>query len=350
MKRSTVAVAVLIVVSLLAVAAIGYRPGRQSPRRIDPQPTAASPESAAQALRAKAGSPVSRAVPAVLPAELDELDGHDFVTAMPELVRRARGGDAGATRLLVSRLQECLSYQAETDEAITQRVDAEYRHQRELQEKYPPSGDLARYAWTEETHRSLLKGGFDRRDRCTSLTARQIGSRLEWADLALRRHDRQAVIDFARFGGLVFSGPERVRYADRLGDLATLERTELDRLAGAGDVNALLAGASAYSMQNESLLSVDPMRAYVYGYAWSLAQNSEAKGGLDPTMAGLAGRLSPQEVEEARSRGQALHDRCCGNAGGGHSPQGLLRGRLPVNWLQLGAFDSIGTDSCPPRP
>jgi hypothetical protein len=228
---------------------------------------------------------------------------------MPELERRARGGDASATRLLVSRLQECSSYQAESDETITQRVDTEYRHQRELQAQYPPSGELAQIAWTEETHRSLLKESFDRRDRCTALTAKQIGSRLEWADLALRRHDGKAAIDFARFNGLVFSGPERVRYADRLGDLATLERNELDRLAGAGDVNALLTGAYAYSARNASLLSGDPFQAYVYAYAWSLAQNGADKGGLDPTMAGLATQLSPEQLEEARSRGQALHDR-----------------------------------------
>jgi hypothetical protein len=313
---------ILVALSLLAVATIGYRRGQHAaPRASGPMPAAADMPRPNDKVRHENPAPAfARPHSVALPDQLDDLDGLEFIAAMPELERRARGGDETPTRLLVDRLQGCASYRAEDEADIRQRIDENYQHQLDIQRNFPSPPD-ARFLITEEWRTKQLKYAFDRRDRCAVLTPKQMGSRFDWAMLGLSRHDRGAILAFSAPGSLSTDNVERVRYSDRIAALADQERVELNRLVEAGDREAMQRAARAYSNQGFGIVDADLQQAYAIAYALSLAEAGEDKMGISRLMQNLASRqLTPQQVDEARALGQALFGRCCqpGTASGAH--------------------------------
>jgi hypothetical protein len=301
-------------VAIAVVIVFGFRQGeRASTQTFDvarnPKPPAAAP--------APKPAAAAHAPRMALPDSLDSLDGAEFIAAMPELEQRARDGDQKAALLLIHRLQECTYRAVQGVDEIRAGVDSEYARQLDIQKKW--GGDNA-VVIDEAWRANELKKAFDFRDRCLALTAQARGRRLDVAELALARHERDVVLDLVR-GSLFAEDAERVRYVDRLGAIADAERREIGRLVEAGDREAMDAAVVAYSSDNFGVIEADWSRAYAIAYALSLA------GGLPQfrmewlqhrvdALLTLPGQdLSPEQVEAARAEGAALYSRCC--AGGG---------------------------------
>jgi hypothetical protein len=67
------------------------------------------------------------------PDELWKLDGEDFLDALPELERRARGGDMDALRVIYRRLTGCVGYQPRTDAQIRARAEEDYARSADIE-------------------------------------------------------------------------------------------------------------------------------------------------------------------------------------------------------------------------
>jgi hypothetical protein len=312
MSRALASMAVLVVIAV--VAALGFRQGERRWARESGVATAAATFAPPAAVAASRGVQPHASARRALPDDLATLDGTEFIAAMPELERRAREGDQAAALLLIHRLQECTFRTVQDVDEIRRKVDEEYAHQLDIQKRWP--GDKA-LVIDEAWHADRLKQELDFRDRCLALTPQALGRRLDVAELALARHERDVVIDLVR-GSLFAYDAERVRYVDRLSAIADAERAEIGRLVEAGDRQAMEAAAMAYARRNFGVLEPNRPLAYAIAYALALA------GGLEQTridwLLHEAGEdLSPDEIEAARTDGKALYARCCAGRGAGAS-------------------------------
>ncbi len=298
-------VATLALVAIVAIAAFGFRQGERAGARASP--VAHAPDTpVSPPVPTKAVAPPPRRA---LPDTLDSLDGTEFVAAMPELEQRAREGDQKAALLLIHRLQDCTYRAVEDVDEIRKRVDAEYAHQLDVQKKW--KGEMP-FVVDETWRANELKKAFDFRDRCLALTPRALGRRLDVAEIALARHERDVVIDLVR-GSLFAHDAERVRYVDRLDAIADAERTEIGRLVEAGDRDAMEAAVMAYGRDNFGVIDADRPRAYAIAYALSLA-GGVPQHRMDWLLKTAGERLSPEEIEVARADGASLYARCCAGA------------------------------------
>jgi hypothetical protein len=314
MRRSVVWAAAGIAIASFAF--IGFRQGERAQRE-----TAATTAAVATVPETNPSAPVHADRKAhALPDDLDTLDGIEFIEAIPDLERRAKDGDQKATLLLIHRLQECAGYVVQNVEDIRARVDKEYQRQLDIQQRMP---DRNRTLVIDELwHAARLKQDIDKRDRCLALGPRDLKRRLDWAELALSRHERDVTIDLARWGSVRAEGPERVRELDRIGALADGEKREIERLVAAGDVDAMHAAVIAYGGERGDsfgVIEADPTQAYAIAYALSLT------GGGDEKMAVrllqyIGGRLSAEQIEAAKTRGEAIYAECCngGSSKGDH--------------------------------
>ena len=299
---------ILVAIVLLGAAALGYRQGqRAAPHAaLAPVERPLPHDDARHAPRAASPAPKM-----ALPADIAELDGAEFVAAMPELERRARAGDESATRLLLRRLQDCVVYFPRPEEDVRREIDEQYERQLAIQKQYPSTDP--RFVIDEGWRTARLKAASDARERCSRLTSRQIGSRFDWASLALSRHDRDAIVKEVLPQSFFPTDPERFRYADKLIALAQQESIELNRLVEAGDLDAMTSAANIYSREDFGRFgAADLPRAYAIAYAVSLAQDSDHQSQVEQVMKTIGPRLSAQQMDEARRLGQALYDRCCG--------------------------------------
>jgi hypothetical protein len=307
MKR--IAGAIAFVLALVVVAVLGYRHGEAAgTTRI--ASSAAAKKPIARPLR-------NAATEDALPSDLWSLDGSEFVAKMPALEKRARGGDLAATHVLVSRLQTCSTYRHRDEDDIRRDVDAQYEQQLGVQKQIEAHGPVdPKFRIDEKWRDDLLRTYLDERDRCEALTPADLDRRVDWASLALARHDRDTTLRLAAFGTLAPDASERVREPDRLADLQRQLVTELDRLVDAGDVEAMSREAYLFRNPTSTVIDVpDPVRSYAIGYAMSLAAggNDDAAKGAASTMSEAAKSLSPEAVEQARREGEALYARCCQN-------------------------------------
>jgi hypothetical protein len=262
--------------------------------------------------------------PRPAPADLTILNGKEFVYAMPSLETLARGGNLEAARVLYQRLRSCVGFEDSPDEAIRERENANYQQQlgisRRIRSEHPdrPENPVFSEASMRQTHERALKAAFDQRDLCTALTSQQIERYLDWVRFALERHDRQTILDATTPNDIGLRGTERVRNAERLTEIAEIERNELNNLISAGDLTALERAAYAYGSDSTGLLRRDPELAYMYAYALSLIEDTRNDlRQISAMMESLAsGRplhppLSAQQIDTARARGLALFQRCC---------------------------------------
>jgi hypothetical protein len=310
-----------VVVALLVALAVGGAFGRLA----DPPKPSAKVESTTRkpvvADRPTSQHPArvhAARTPKMLPSNLHELDGKDFIAALPDLQQRARAGDVEATKVLFERLQGCSAYMVRSDTDIRKAVDNQFQRQRDIQRRirerkpdFPldPAWDVGGVAYQQ-----ALQRDFDRRDRCTSLTRQQIESRLEVAKLAIQRGDRAMVIALGGIGQFSVEDAELVRHADALIELRAIEIAALDRLIDAGDIDALSRAAYGYS-NDSSLLPNDLIQAYTHAYAWLQADSGGDPWGMQRFLDGLVkGGLSAQQIDEARARGEAIYRRCCTGA------------------------------------
>ena len=266
----------------------------------------------------------ARKTPKAAPADLTSLDGKEFVDALPSLETLARGGNLDAARVLYQRLRSCVDFHASSDEEIRGRENADYQRQieisRRIRSEYPdrPENPMFAEASLTRAHEKALKAAFDQRDLCIALTSQQIERYLDWAQFALERHDRQTILDATRPGNIGVKGVERVRNAERLMEIAEIERNDLNDLIATGDLSTLERAAYVYASDSNGLLRHDPELAYMYAYALSLAGGAGSDLRLTTAiMEGLAnGRppyppLSGQQMDAARARGLALFQSCC---------------------------------------
>ncbi|MEO7064378.1 MAG: hypothetical protein ABI082_11490 [Dokdonella sp.] len=317
--RSVVPDFALAALALAIAAGVGYSLAQRSARSIPPaqEAVAAGNDDAAHGdlpRRAHASTPVhAKQALSVPPADFSGLDGAEFVSALAQLEQRARDGDAKAARFVFDRLADCLSYSVEDDASLRTRIDGAILQQREqyrqIRSRHPQLRNDPRFEVTDAMQQAALHQAFDKRDRCAPLSTPQMESRFDMAKVALERHDRRAIIDFSLYFNV--AGAELSRNTERLIELRHIERTQLDALVDAGDTDAMWAAASAYS--KGGFLPEDPVLAYACAYAWQLADTSGNPASADQLMSQLAqDRLSPQQVDAARARGEAIYQHCCG--------------------------------------
>ena len=261
------------------------------------------------------------------PADLKNLDGKEFIESLPALEALAGGGDLDAIHVLIKRLGSCGGYQPASDEEIRAREESSYRRNLDAVKSLRASanGRPMDPHFSDESllhaHEAALKAAFDERDLCTSLTPRQTERRFDWIRIALERHDRQTILDAASPGGGIGSGGiERVRNADKLAEIAQIERSDLDALIATGDTAALDRAAHAFGSGSSFLFQRDAALAYPYAYAWTLADSSEnawqrdAMKQLMEQLASGQGYYPPMtsaEIDQARARGLSLFQSCC---------------------------------------
>jgi len=282
-----------------------------------------------------------RKAPKAVPADLTSLNGKEFVDALPSLETLARSGNLDAARVLYQRLRSCVGFDDTSDEVMRSHENADYQRQiaisRQIHSDHPdrPVNPIFSERSLEQAHESRVKAAVNQSDLCKGLTPQQIEKYLDWAQFALERHDRQTILEAALPGNIGAKGVERVRNAERLIEIAQIERDDLNNLIAGGDLAALEQAAYAYSYGSDSmgLLQREPELAYTYAYALSLA------GGFEddlPVITGLMeslanGRpinvllsaqqiyapLSAEQIDAARVRGLALFQSCC--ASGAHN-------------------------------
>ena len=285
------------------------------------------PQAESRATAAIAASQPAATAPAVIATkpldarELQALDGRAFIEALPDLERRARDGEPGVARTLFERLQGCVGFRWHSDAELREPIDEDYRHQRErnrrMQIEHPgvtvvPPGFPA----AEELRDDALQHAFERRDRCSALQARQVDARLEWLRLALRQHDRQALLGVTGPYDLRMTGAELVRHADRLLELREFARTELDRLALGGDTTAMAREAIARA-PHDTLWPHDPVQAWAWAWLQRRIDSGDDVLGMEWLMQRLASELTPEQLAQAQVQGEELLRRCCGKVAPG---------------------------------
>lgn len=262
--------------------------------------------------------------PRAIPADLASLDGKEFVDALPSLEALARGGNFDAARLIFRRLRSCVDFHASSDQELRSRENADYQRQveisRRIRREHPdrPVNPMFDEVSLTRAHERALKADFDQRDLCTSLAPQQVDQYLDWAQFALERQDRQMVLDATIFGEISARGIDRLRNAERLKEIADIERNDLNNLIATGDRAALERAMYAYASDSNGLLPRDPELAYMYAYALSLAGgNGNDLTQISTMMQSLASGqsfyppLTAQQIEAARAQGLALFESCC---------------------------------------
>lgn len=324
MKSSWIA-ALLLAGLALGFALGGVQHGAPARRDAAPAPTSAAPDAVNSSPAAKAQAAPKQKLPA---ASLQDLDGMEFVRALPSLQAQAKAGDAEAMRLLYKRLGSCVLFRARTDEEIHAEENRQWEQQLEFTRDFdahhpdrprqPPFDEASLIVARDRS----VREAFDRRDLCTSVSEQQRESRLDWLQRLIDRHDRATILDATAPMALHVSGIERVRNAERLVQLAQSERDALDVLIASGDIGAIDSAMRAYS-QHEGLLDRDAERAYAYAYALSLigaqleeSQRQRAASTMQMLLKDIPGYppLSADQAEQARAVGLALYQRCCAAA------------------------------------
>lgn len=313
MKTST---AGLIAVAVIAIALIGFTQARHSGKPVAQADSPADVVANGKMKTRIAGGVRSSAKPGrpvALPTDLDTIDGRDFVDALPQLEQRARGGDMDAARVLFRRLQECVGYRPESDAEIREAVDQWYEQQLETRKRFP---DLStEFVVTEQKRQQELDRRLASRERCAALTPAQIGRRLDWAQWMVEHGDRHSIIAFAGVGQWEIDANERIRYAEQLARFAELEQAQLDRFVEACDIEVLNRLAFSRSTWTP-LFAEDDAQAYQYAWAITLADPSK-KANLAYSMSKLEdGKLTADQVAQAKVAGQALYERACRKATG----------------------------------
>ena len=315
-----------IALFLCLVAALGFIAGHNR-RRVSSTAHATLPTAVSAKIHRRADLPTqvnAKRAPGAVPAYLTSLDGKEFVDALPFLETLARGGDLDAARVIYQRLRSCVDFHANSDEEIRSRENLDYQRQieitRRIRREYPdrPVNPPFDEASLTRAHERALKADFDQRDLCTSLAPQQVDQYLDWAQFALERQDRQMVLDATIPGEISGSGIERVRNAERLMEIADIERNDLNDLIATGDRAALERAAYAFASDSNGILPRDPGLAYMYAYALSLAGgNGNDLSQITAMMHSLASGqsyyppLTAQQIDTARARGLALFESCC---------------------------------------
>lgn len=324
------------VLALLSLATLGFLVGHKS--RIDSarERTTERIVEGANGLQKQTISQsqgVSRKKSTDIPVDIKNLNGKEFVAAIPALEALARHGDLDAAHVLIQRLGSCSNYHVASDDEIRTQEESNYQRAlhavktlRASQNDRPLDPRLSTESLAN-AHEAALKADFDERDLCTSLTPRQIEGRFDWIRRALELKDRQTILDTASPGGGIGSGGiERVRNAEKLNEIAQIERSDLDALIATGDLTALERAANAFGNGSSSILPRDAPLAYAYAYAWSHtdsgdnAQRRQEMMTLIDNLAsgqGFFSPLTPAQIDEARVKGVALFQHCC--ASGGHN-------------------------------
>jgi hypothetical protein len=124
-------------------------------------------------------------------------------------------------------------------------------------------------------------------------------------------------IDLGGAGYLELDTAELVRNAERLAELREIERVELGRLIGAGDMHAIARAAISASIHLPSLTPYDPVRAWALAKVWLGANPGSDQWGMRSRMDRLeAEALTAAQLELARAQADELYARCCASARG----------------------------------
>lgn len=264
-------------------------------------------------------------IPSIDPSDIPHLHGKPFLAALPAIAAQAREGNIEATRLLYQRLGSCRDYKPKSDEKITADAERDYLQSLKWRERFKdqdpntPFMQALRANTAPDAKEHAIQAAKDQRDLCAALTPEQARRYLEWIELAVRQRDRKTILD-ATTSEFSFHGIERVRYAERLADLAEDAKSALGGLVSRGDVEALFRGASAFS-GGWSLFPYDGEQAYTYAYALSLIRNTENNyaSSAAQIMENLSTgqsypALTPKQIAAAKENGLALFRQCCAKA------------------------------------
>jgi len=217
-----------------------------------------------------------------------------------ELARKAKAGDILAARTLYNALNQCETSPISEQDLWDQIAKAD-------DPKYPyaeMAGSAEQYYWNQV---SLFK-------HCGDLSSKQRLSARDWLSTMAENGDKEARVKYVITGkpkdlAMVDSQEQWDRYvAD--------SRRYLEEEIGSGNADALESMGLGYSQlvanDNSMPFGDDPLSAYKYIYAYTLASsNSIEVGNMIPLLDKLGSRLTLEQIEMAKGEAEKLAKRCC---------------------------------------
>jgi hypothetical protein len=302
-RRTSLAVTLLLVA--LAVAALVYFRGGQVDARNDVgQPPS---EHVAVADAPKSGDPAATPSQRSAPTQPVAKSQSAHNAAAPEqfsdriasvaanyeqLARAARAGDVEAALALDDVLRAC-SEAPRTQAALDDRI-------KQAAVDYPV--DSKDYANTVQFATVEFQ-------QCQPFSKAQIDGRLQWLAMAAATGDRHAQESYVFWGRP--DDPKSDTYLQDTRDYVANSRKYMAELIAAGDPSGLILTSNSYGPGEgiTAINSPDPIAQYAYLYAYCLATECRnvSLAGLQKLGAGL----SPQELSNATSQGQAIYKKCC---------------------------------------
>ncbi len=205
-----------------------------------------------------------------------------------ELAAKARDGDLTAARALYNAAKEC-KRSPRTPEDLAKRT----MHDGESGPEIAAGDAIQRRRYTF----------------CSGATDEMLASVPRWAEQLADAGDPVAQLQYQNDVALDGSDPA---YQQQLNRARERAMSYLQQQLQGGNPQALFSLQSYYSANR--LVSRDPYRAYVYGWAYVLAMGER----LPPAHAAFLGlasaetQLTAAQLESARSEGVMLQKKCCG--------------------------------------
>lgn len=149
---------------------------------------------------------------------------------------------------------------------------------------------------------------------CGALTDEQRKSRADWTRILADSGDSQARLEYYRVAQP--DGMDMTDYSQRHEQFVEEAQRYLNAEIESGDPLALSAMANAYMPNAVSGRAApfeqNPALAYAYFYAYSLSSEGREYTDINAgILAQLEPLLSPDEIEEARTTGTQIMNRCC---------------------------------------
>ena len=255
-------------------------------------------------------------VAARVEAQAAEKPSADFTARREALARRTRNGDVDAAGELGDLLLTCDGYvDLGDDDVETMLVEGLALFGNEALQ-IPAGAPLD--AIVDSTKREMAR----MRATCAGShgLALSSGERRDAFDMLHRGAQagiREAMINFAHFAFEDFADArEMLAHPERVRERKREVRGYVERAIAAGEIEALSAAADAY--YSGSFLEKSSLLAYAHLYAYARAKGGDAAVARDYAgdLALYGAGLTPEQLADARHRGDALYAACCAAKGG----------------------------------
>lgn len=145
------------------------------------------------------------------------------------------------------------------------------------------------------------------RSECSIFTDAQIGSYRHWLGLAAQLGDLESQLRFVDLAAP--NDQSSASFAADMADYVARSKGYIDEQLRLGRPEALLSSSQAYS--SGLIHRRDPVQAYAYLYAYSLAVPGERGSWVQDLLADAAARLPDSDLMHATEEGTRIWSECC---------------------------------------